>query len=214
MYFSRVNQIFVDAHLTLEEIKEMGLRDSAGGQPAHIRRSKMPKTHSRLKKNWEEFIDNLMREWKTLNIISGLLLSGILTILQVDGANTDTITRHAALCSLLCALLSLMYGCFFIIRFSGMRRVYKATEWAIEAYRDQTMVWNVWVMLALPAIWLVWSILAYVACIMAFMWRVRPGVVIPEEPRLDFALRVFVCCIFGIGMSYAVLVINTLRRYG
>lgn len=73
MYFSRVDQIFVDAQLTLEEIKEMALRDSVDGR--HGRRYKMPKAYSRLKKNWEDFIDNLMREWKTLNIISGLLLS-------------------------------------------------------------------------------------------------------------------------------------------
>lgn len=72
MYFSRVDQIFVGAHLTLEEMKDMGLRGSAD---EHSHGQKMPKAYSRLKKNWEEFIDNLMREWKTLNIISGLLLS-------------------------------------------------------------------------------------------------------------------------------------------
>lgn len=75
MYFSRVDQIFVDAHLSLEEIKEMALRDSVD-EHVHGRKSKgMPRSYLRLKENWEHFIDNLMREWKTLNIISGLLLS-------------------------------------------------------------------------------------------------------------------------------------------
>lgn len=32
-------------------------------------------SYVRMKANWEIFIDGLMREWKTFNIISGLLLS-------------------------------------------------------------------------------------------------------------------------------------------
>lgn len=74
MYYSRVDQIFQDAQLTMEEIKEMALRDSVA-EDSQGPYSQMPKAYSRLKKNWERFIDNLMREWKTLNIISGLLLS-------------------------------------------------------------------------------------------------------------------------------------------
>lgn len=56
---------------------------------------------------------------------------GILTIFQIDGAQSDPITRFMAFWSLISALLSLLYGCFFIVRFSGMRRVHKAAEWAI-----------------------------------------------------------------------------------
>lgn len=59
------------------------------------------------------------------------------------------------------------------------------------------------------------SILGYVACIMAFMWRVRPDHPIPHVvPGLDLGLRIFVCLVFGTGVVYAILIINTLRRYG
>ncbi|KAF9449378.1 hypothetical protein P691DRAFT_667543, partial [Macrolepiota fuliginosa MF-IS2] len=179
----------------------------------------MPKAYLRLKKNWEDFIDNLLREWKTLNIISGLLLSGILTIFQIDAAQSDAITRYMAFWSLISALISLLYGCFFIIRFSGMRRVHRAVEWATEAQRRQTPFWNVWTMLAMPAVWLVWSILAYIACIMSFMWRIRPNqpdAKVPPQvgPATEGAFRIFICCVFGIGILYAILIINTLRRYG
>lgn len=74
MYYSRVTQIFEDAHLTLEEIKEMALKDTVIGQSKGAV-SPMPGAYLRLKTNWQQFIDNLVREWKTLNIISGLLLS-------------------------------------------------------------------------------------------------------------------------------------------
>lgn len=59
---------------------------------------------------------------------------GILTIFQIEGTQKDPVTRYMAFWSLISALLSLLYGCIFIIRFSGMRRVYQATEWAIVSF--------------------------------------------------------------------------------
>ncbi|KAF9449383.1 hypothetical protein P691DRAFT_728037 [Macrolepiota fuliginosa MF-IS2] len=219
LYFSRMDQIFKDADLTMEEIKEMPLRDGIAGYLQGGSRPNMPWAYLRLKQDWEDFIDNLLREWKTLNIISGLLLSGILTIFQIEGAGSDPITRYMAFWSLISALLSLLYGCLFTVRFSGMRRAHRAAEWAIEAQRDQTMFWNVWVMLAMPALWLAWSILAYIACIMSFMWRIRPNepnAFVPPRvgPATEAGFRIFICCIFGIGVVYAILIVNTLRRYG
>jgi hypothetical protein len=76
MYHSRVTQILLDANLTLEQMKELTLWDSVDGQPLKpVGDSNLLRAYSRLKKNWESFIDNVLREWKTLNIISGLLLS-------------------------------------------------------------------------------------------------------------------------------------------
>lgn len=72
MYFSRVTHIFENANLTFEEMKDMALQINANNKRPPL---EMPKGYLRLKKSWEHFIDNLMREWKTLNIISGLLLS-------------------------------------------------------------------------------------------------------------------------------------------
>ncbi|KAH6916458.1 hypothetical protein BKA70DRAFT_1092400 [Coprinopsis sp. MPI-PUGE-AT-0042] len=84
-----------------------------------------------LKPTWEGFIDSVMREWKTFNIISVLLLSAILTILQIDAAAMDALTRYTALASPICALMSLLYGCMYIIWFGTMRKPYKAAEWAL-----------------------------------------------------------------------------------
>ncbi len=60
--------------------------------------------------------------------------SAILTILQISDAANDPITRYAALCSLIFALLSLLFGCTYIIRFGSMRKTYKAFEWALVSY--------------------------------------------------------------------------------
>jgi len=56
--------------------------------------------------------------------------SAILTILQIDSAANDPVTRYSALLSMICALMSLLYGCIYIIRFGTMRKTYKAAEWA------------------------------------------------------------------------------------
>jgi hypothetical protein len=37
--------------------------------------SNVPPSLSRFKSSWEEFVDTLIKEWKTLNIVSALLLS-------------------------------------------------------------------------------------------------------------------------------------------
>lgn len=89
LYFSRVDRIFTDADLTLGEIKDMALRATAedsvilythmlelghDAQP-ELGTDFLPPSYKRLKHGWESFIDNLMKEWKTLNIVSGLLIA-------------------------------------------------------------------------------------------------------------------------------------------
>ncbi len=82
LYFSRVARIFEEADLTLPEIKKMALETASQGSPdtfdalsfeAGI--AAVPPQYERLKVTWESFIDSVMREWKTFNIISVLLLS-------------------------------------------------------------------------------------------------------------------------------------------
>ncbi|KAJ6583897.1 hypothetical protein DFH09DRAFT_911185 [Mycena vulgaris] len=89
----------------------------------------LPPSLLNFRSSWEGFIDSLMREWKTLNIISVLLLSAILTMLQIEAA-AHPIIRTSALCSLICALMSLLYGCMYIIRFGTMRKMHKASSFA------------------------------------------------------------------------------------
>jgi len=51
-------------------------------------------------------------------------------MLQIETAATDAITRTSGLLSLIAALLSLLYGCIYIMRFGTMRKMYKAASWA------------------------------------------------------------------------------------
>ena len=76
-----------------------------------------------------------MREWKTSPLVSGFYLdeiyNPILNIFQINEALDDPVTRRtAALLSLICALMSLIYGCMYIVNFGLMRNMFHASRWA------------------------------------------------------------------------------------
>jgi len=82
MYFSRVTRIFEEAEMTMPQIKEGILAAAIQlNEPVkHVADAwKLEPVesvqYSKLQNTWQSFIDSLMREWKTLNIISVLLLS-------------------------------------------------------------------------------------------------------------------------------------------
>ncbi|PIL36421.1 hypothetical protein GSI_00109 [Ganoderma sinense ZZ0214-1] len=127
---------------------------------------------ARFKISWENFVDTLMREWKTFNLVSALLTTGILTIFQIQDAAGDPVTRWTALFSLIFAIMSLSFGCVYIVHFGTMRSMDRASRWAEEARKTRaTVLWNIWVLLATPAIWLAWSMIAFCIAIMSFVWR-------------------------------------------
>ncbi len=84
MYFSRVSHIFEAAELSLPKIKQ-GVIDHATQSEQHRRVTAshdwrfgppVPSTaYLNLQKTWELFVESLMREWRTLNVVSVLLLS-------------------------------------------------------------------------------------------------------------------------------------------
>ena len=89
LYFSRVARIFEDAAVSRPEIQR--IIDTCEGvetENVHgrIRTVELPFPEewvppnvspalARFKRSWESFVDSLVREWKTLNVLSALLLS-------------------------------------------------------------------------------------------------------------------------------------------
>ncbi|KDR85877.1 hypothetical protein GALMADRAFT_235010 [Galerina marginata CBS 339.88] len=245
LYFSRVTRIFEEAELSMPMIRQ-GILDAAKlkmggyeigqsmdmgrgwGHPRHPWWLNLEPSenmaYTRLQHTWQTFIDSLLKEWKTLNIISALLLTAILTILQIESAASDPVTRFSALLSMMCALMSLLYGCIYIIRFGTMRKTYKGAEWAQEAQKTRTGIfWNVWVLLAMPATWLAWSMTLFVVTIMAFVWRTSPfpasqsSTTNPSMLSISVQLlvpRIIISVVLSLGVVYFVLIAATLRRYG
>ena len=81
LYFSRVARIFEEADMSLPEIKKMALETASQGLTHEFEMEMafesptVPPAYKRLTSTWESFIDSVMREWKTFNIISVLLLT-------------------------------------------------------------------------------------------------------------------------------------------
>jgi hypothetical protein len=130
--------------------------------PVYIQNSHMYPAFMQFNSTWEFFIDSLMNEWRTFNIVS-ILLSGyvlfspskdndtdfstylcdlraILTLLQINTASSDPLIRSCALLSLVCAMMSLLYACMYIVRFAMMRKAHKALEWA-EVSSMFNLIW-------------------------------------------------------------------------
>ncbi|KAJ7618440.1 hypothetical protein FB45DRAFT_1063108 [Roridomyces roridus] len=173
----------------------------------------------RFKYSWEDFIGSLIKEWKTLNVVSALLLSAILTMFQIPPAASDPVTRTTALLSLVSALMSLCYGCVYIVRFSTMGSMYRASKFAEEARKTDTFIWwNVWTLLAMPAVFLAWSVVFFILSITTFVWRT--GSVLDPDERQSLGRhavlgpRIAVSVVLFIGLVYFGLIIATLRRYG
>ncbi|KAJ7498068.1 hypothetical protein B0H11DRAFT_1715205 [Mycena galericulata] len=230
LYFSRVTRIFEDAELSLPDIKRMARAKAEQWNQEEFQNPRWPSTFLQqpapmplprslliFRASWESFINSLMQEWQTLNIISVLLMSAILTMLQIDSAS-NPITRTSALFSLICALMSLLYGCMYIIRFGTMRKMHKASSFANEAQKGTTSIWwNIWVLLAMPAVWLSWSIITFFVCIMSFIWltgSTQDSVDIVVSPRAVLGLRIGLTVVFALGLIYFVLIVRTFHRYG
>lgn len=240
LYFSRIARIYEDAELSRPDIQR--LIDACAPQLQNPTSSPIPPgVHYhpqpalpladewttanvspaliRFKHSWEAFIDSLLREWKTLNLVSALLLSAILSMFQNTQIAQDPVTRTAALLSLTSALMSLSFGCIYIVRFGTMRSMYKATRWAEEARKTTTFIWwNVWVLLAMPAVWLAWSMFFFIAAILSFVWRsgsssdsANPA---PLSPTAILGPRIAITSLFVVGLIDFMLIVKTLHNYG
>ncbi|KLO13844.1 hypothetical protein SCHPADRAFT_873568 [Schizopora paradoxa] len=218
MYHSRVTQLIYDAEVSKPEMELLfqtlskGVSYSEDWSPS----SETPAL-KKFKHNWDVFITQVMQEWKTLNVVSALLLSAILTMFQIDGAATQPLIHTASLLSLMCAIWSLIYGCAYILRFASLKGIYRASRWAQEAHdSEEYILWNVWVLLALPAVWLAWSVIAFLIAIMAYVWTSgsSPSASMLQLKEAAWIPRVIVTAFFVLGLLCFVLVVRTFSNYG
>jgi hypothetical protein len=73
-YFSRVRRLFAIAEVTKGEVQKMiQERESGIPIPSEFNADTVSPSVYRLSSAWDQFIDSLIKEWKTLNIVSALL---------------------------------------------------------------------------------------------------------------------------------------------
>ncbi|TDL13338.1 hypothetical protein BD410DRAFT_903321 [Rickenella mellea] len=165
---------------------------------------------------WGGFVDTVKNEWQTLNVVSGLTLTAVVSLLAISDIANGIVTRTAAQLSLIAALWSLMYGIIYVLRFSTMGSPQKAYRWAMEARNTRTnILWNVWILLAMPAVWFAWSIISFSIAIITYVWTTGSSQDNPTPPSRHAVLpaRIVLSVFFALGLVYAGLVIRTFSSY-
>jgi hypothetical protein len=76
IYFSRVSRVFEDARVSKPEMDRLIEKRLEGHEfPRDWNEDNVPKSLVRFKDSWEDFVQTIIKEWKTFNIVSALLLS-------------------------------------------------------------------------------------------------------------------------------------------
>jgi len=86
-----------------------------------------------------------------------------------------------------------------------------------EAHNSEAYIfWNVWVLLALPAVWLAWSVIAFLTAIMAFVWTSGSASDNPTPPsrKTEWIPRAIITAVFILGAVYFCFVVRTFSSYG
>jgi magnesium-transporting ATPase (P-type) len=126
---------------------------------------------------------------------------------------SDPIIITSVAISLLCAIFSLLYGYLYSIQLSAMQTVDKAIRWSYEAQKSSAnFVWNVWVLLAMPAVSFVWSVVFLIAGIMALVWRGRRHTRISDDEALT--IKVIITSLLIIAVLYLAAMMRMFNRFG
>ena len=102
VYFSRVARIFEDAEVSRNDMQRI-IESNRPSKPSaagyRVTNNALPPVPpfpedwtppavspalARFKNSWEEFIDSLLREWKALNLVSALICSSVISLLNVS----------------------------------------------------------------------------------------------------------------------------------
>jgi hypothetical protein len=150
--------------------------------------------------------------------------------------------------------MSLSYGCIYIVRFGTMRSMFHASRWAEvswfiilsksynneilqEARKTHTSIWwNVWVLLATPAVWMAWykhskmhsasklihrhfrAMFLFLSAILSFVWRTGSINDLEKHPplgaRAALGPRIGITAVLLLGIIYLGMIVNTLKKYG
>lgn len=83
IYFTRVSRVFADAEISRPEVQRMidgRNKDEAYRWPANHEwvAPNVSPALIRFKESWETFVESVLKEWKTLNVVSALLMTYVL----------------------------------------------------------------------------------------------------------------------------------------
>ncbi|OBZ69525.1 hypothetical protein A0H81_10491 [Grifola frondosa] len=168
---------------------------------------------------WSFFLCMLLKQWKILTAICGGLLSTSVALLQVSDISQNPLTNAFAIISMVCALTGLLLG---LVHFFTLYNVQNALLWIQDAAQ---LGWrSVSALLAAPAAWLAWSAIAFLALILAYVWR-APELLNNSDNAAVAAgsgdnfisilvARLVITAVVLIGMTHVTVVTRTVTKLG
>ncbi|TDL21380.1 hypothetical protein BD410DRAFT_789814 [Rickenella mellea] len=131
----------------------------SGGRGVVTRTNPVTSPVAPSKDEWTTLVESTIKEWETLNILSGLTFSAVLTMLQFDNVRKGANSYVAAVIALTFAFWACILGCVYIVRFVSMKTpdmeyfwMKEAQEWNVNKY------FNMWLLLAMPAVMAAWFV--------------------------------------------------------
>ncbi|KAJ6531577.1 hypothetical protein DFH09DRAFT_1182825 [Mycena vulgaris] len=120
---------------------------------------------------WETFTDILLKQWKTIGLLSTLIFGATLTMFQIPSITSSSGLFVIVHCALLCVMMSLIYTSFLSVNFGSWRSSSTAERWVKEMRTASPhSLWNFWVLISLPAAWTCWGIFLFLTSMVLFAW--------------------------------------------
>ncbi|KDQ11080.1 hypothetical protein BOTBODRAFT_465409 [Botryobasidium botryosum FD-172 SS1] len=120
------------------------------------------------KKQWQEYVQKLVKEWTDFNLVATVLLSATVSFLAVPGI--DDVTRVTTLISVLCALGSIIVGLYLV--WKHQTRGADMGGWSYNLNLENRYgVHEIATLLSLPLVFLIWAILTFMISVVCFSFR-------------------------------------------
>ncbi|KAL7410229.1 hypothetical protein BDY24DRAFT_184861 [Mrakia frigida] len=122
--------------------------------------------------SWREFIEGLVMEWTSLNLISSLLLSSAMTMTGADEVSDFPYTRMAGFATSILSIGSLVHSIFltWTHQAKGQSDIDVGHPYLDRHAHSFT---RLAVMLSLPAVMLLWALIFFAVAICAWAWEER-----------------------------------------
>ncbi|KAJ3576866.1 hypothetical protein NP233_g140 [Leucocoprinus birnbaumii] len=171
----------------------------------------------------DRVLTTLLREWKTLRVLSSIIFASVLAMLQIERVEEDSIVSTPAYFSLLFGVMSAISATILDLYFQCGKSSPGIIAWvhSLRNISEPMRLDDDSVVLALPAISTAWSTLLFIISIIAFTFEGYSGHadgtpvdtvhhILSPSASLSFRILLFIAMIIGIG--YLVMLMRTLRK--
>ncbi|KAI0938952.1 hypothetical protein AcV5_000498 [Taiwanofungus camphoratus] len=153
---------------------------------------------------WYHFSKGLTTQYKNMNILSGLLLSAAVGLLQVFNVSDNWPTNTVGIVTLINALISLLFGIVYQIHLSSLTSERHGVIWLESTAKVASPAW-IGALLSIPAAWLMWSIGSLLTLILVYVWIEPAQEGTGSAGIMPLPARLLITSVFCFGLAHLVV---------